>query len=365
MVRILIACGGTGGHLSPGIAIAQRLSELGHSGPMAISEKGVDGRLAADYGNLRFHPIPGSGFSPRPVLLMKFLWNGLHGFFRAWKLLKREEVDAVLAFGGFTSLWVGLAALFQRKPIYLHESNLRPGKATRLLGPFARRAFFPPPLKARRRYRRNKKFVAAGYPLRRDFVPVERVEARRALGLPESGRLLLLVGGSQGAMMLTRWMVERELELAAHGFHGICLTGPGGGELERFRRDKNGNRWTMRYLPFSGAMALLYSAADVAVCRAGAGTLAELVAVGLPNVLVPYPFSSGNHQLANGRTMEAAGASVLLPQDRMGELLDIVRRLAEPERAKAMTLALGHLRAEAGDAAQLIVDAILENLRRR
>ncbi|MDR0678792.1 MAG: UDP-N-acetylglucosamine--N-acetylmuramyl-(pentapeptide) pyrophosphoryl-undecaprenol N-acetylglucosamine transferase [Puniceicoccales bacterium] len=365
MVRILIACGGTGGHLSPGIAIAQRLSELGHSGPIAISEKGVDGRLAADYGNLKFYPLPGSGFSLRPVPLMSFFWNGLRGFLRAWKLLNREKVDAVLAFGGFTSLWVGLAALLRRKPIYLHESNLRLGKAVRLLSPFARRVFLPLPLKARKRYGRSEKFLAAGCPLRRDFVPIERAEARRALNLPESGRLLLLVGGSQGARVLVHWMVERERELAAHGFHGICLTGPGGGELERSLRDKNGNRLIMRYLPFSGTMALLYSAADVAVCRAGAGTLAELVAVGLPNVLVPYPSSSGDHQLANGRAMEAAGASILLPQDRMGYLLANVLRLAEPERAKEMACALGRLRAETGNAAQLIIDTILEDLRHR
>jgi UDP-N-acetylglucosamine--N-acetylmuramyl-(pentapeptide) pyrophosphoryl-undecaprenol N-acetylglucosamine transferase len=332
---------------------------------MAISEKEIDGRLAADYGDLQFYPVAGSGFSLRPSRLVQFFWNGLRGFSCGWKLLGSSKVDAVLAFGGFISLWVGLAALLRRKPLYLHESNLVPGKATRLLGPFARRLFLPPALKARRAYCRKRKFRAAGYPLRRDFVPVERGEARRALRLPESGRLLLAVGGSQGADVLVQWMVEHERQLAGHGFHGICLTGPGGGELERSLRDKNGNLLIMRYLPFSGTMALLYSAADVAVCRAGAGTLAELVAVGLPNVLVPYPFAAGNHQMANGLAMEAAGASLLLPQNRMGDLLKGVLQLAEPERAKEMRSALGRLRAESGDAARLITNSILENLQSR
>ena len=165
-----------------------------------------------------------------------------------------------------------------------------------------------------------------GFPLRAEMRPVDRAAARRALGFPAEGRLLLVVGGSQGAAALNRWAEQLAPELAAQGCHLLCLTGPGGAE----RTDAHG-AGVARYLPFCDRMAEAYSAADLAVSRAGAGTLAELAACGTPAVLVPYPRAADDHQTANARAREAAGGAVLVRESELGGLRDRVDRLLSDE----------------------------------
>lgn len=151
--------------------------------------------------------------------------------------------------------------------------------------------------------------------------PVERVAARRALGFPVDGRLLLIVGGSQGASALNRWAEMFAPQLAAEGCHLLCLTGPGGAD----RTDTHGTGMA-RYLPFCDRMAEAYSAADLAVSRAGAGTLAELAACGTPALLVPYPRAADDHQTANARARELAGGAVLVRESELDTLRSLTAR---------------------------------------
>ena len=361
-MRILIACGGTGGHTAPGIAIAQRLKELGHNSTLLISKKTTDGRMAAAYGDLTFKAVPGSGFALRPIALIKFVLNATRGFFAAIGLIRRGSYCAVVAFGGFSSLGVSLAAAVLRKPLYLHESNLKLGKAIRFLAPFAKKVFTPPLLKQQQPYAHKEKFQTAAYPLRRDFQLIEKDEARKKLLLPKFGKLLLIAGGSQGAKVLSQWMADHVKDIAALGFHCICLGGPATDYSEEFAEDAAGNIYTMRRLPFSDSMHILYSAADIAICRAGAGTIGELVAATLASLLVPYPSAAGNHQLANALAMANEGAAKVVEQNQLGNLFAAFSELAADAVLGQMKENLSRLRNIEENGTELLVSAILRDL---
>lgn len=317
MSRVLLACGGTGGHLAPGIALAQRLRARGSESLLLVSRKAVDARMLARYPELRFRPGRGRGFGPGWLDRLLFAPSMALAFLDACWVVARFRPDALACFGGFMSVGPALACWLAGVPIHLHEANLRAGKAIRLLAPLAATVHAPASAGLS-----GPRVRPGGFPLRAEMRAIARLDARRALGFPAEGRLVLVVGGSQGAAALNRWAELSAPHLAAEGCHLLCLTGPGGAE----RTDAHGAR-VARYLPFCDRMAEAYSAADLAVSRAGAGTLAELAACGTPAVLVPYPRAADDHQTANARARELAGGAVLVPESELDLLHGLVPRL--------------------------------------
>lgn len=337
MRRILLVCGGTGGHLAPGIALAQRLGERGAETLLLVSRKSVDARMLARYPGLRFRPGRGRGFGPGWLDRLLFAPSMVLAFIDACWVIARFRPDALVCFGGFLSLAPALACWLTGTPVHLHEANLRAGKAIRALAPLARSIHAPPSAGLS-----GPRVHPGGFPVRSEIRALERSVARRSLGLPAEGRALLVVGGSQGAGALTRWSEDMVARLAAAGCSLLCLSGPGGPD----RTERHG-ACVARFLPFCDRMAEAYSAADLAVSRAGAGTLAELAACGTPAVLVPYPRAADDHQTANARARELAGAAALareadLPAlgDRVLALLDDAAALARMRAALAREHAL-------------------------
>jgi UDP-N-acetylglucosamine--N-acetylmuramyl-(pentapeptide) pyrophosphoryl-undecaprenol N-acetylglucosamine transferase len=214
------------------------------------------------------------------------------------------------------SVGPALAARLAGVPVLAHEANRRPGKAVRLIARFARSVHLPtgvriPGVAAGRQH-------DSGYPVRAEMRPLAKELARRTLGFPATGRLLLITGGSQGAAPLNRWVEARLDDLAARGIHALCLTGPGGRD-ERLERAGS----VVHFLPFCHQMAAAYSAADLAVTRAGAGTLAELATCRTPAILVPLPHAADDHQTANALQAAAGGAAILLPERELGRLGEV------------------------------------------
>lgn len=324
MSRVLLACGGTGGHLAPGIALAQRLTAAGHECLLVVSRKAVDARMTAKYPALRFVPGRGRGFGPGLLGRLLFFPSFFGAVCSSWLRLRRFRADAVVCFGGFMSLGPAVAAAVSGVPVVVHEANRRPGKAVRLIARFARAVHLPPGVRIPG-VAEGRQFDS-GYPVRDEIRPVARAEARRTLGLPEDGRLVLVLGGSQGASALTRWAAAAAPGLAGEGVHLLCLTGPAGREGE----ERHAGR-TLRFLPFCDRMAEAYSAADVAVSRAGAGTLAELAACRTPSVLVPLPGAADDHQTANAAHLAGAGGAVSVPESSLGGLAEEVRGLLRDE----------------------------------
>ncbi len=334
MSRFLISCGGTGGHLSPGIALAEGLIERGHAVRLLISRKKVDARLIGKYPALDFECLPGTGFSWQPVALARFAWQQTRGFLASLGLVRRFKPDAVVGFGGFTSAAFIAAGAVIGLPVVLHEANRVPGRAVRAMGRFARRVYLPAGVSLSAL---SQDVVReAGLPVRREFGRQPAEPARKELGLEASGRVVVVLGGSQGASPLNDWARRETVSLAAEGVQIYCVTGLGKGESERMEmRSKAGARVRHVFSPFSDRMPTLLSAADLVVSRAGAGTIAELVRTGTPALLVPYPFAADNHQALNADYFQRQGCGEVVPQENLSALTGRVRHLlgADDERA--------------------------------
>lgn len=325
MSTFLIACGGTGGHLAPGIALAERLQELGHRSVLVISHKQVDSRLLQKYPHLAVEKVPSAPLAWRPLALARFAFQGVAGLAFAHGLLRRHRPDAVVAFGGFTAVALVLAASAHGRPVALHEANRRPGRAIRALRRLAHRLYLPDGLtlggveSARLRY--------TGYPLRREFQRREPAEARRELGLPPDAKVLAILGGSQGAAPLNDWARAHFPRLAAEGvtLYALCGLDKGAAAVETAPGPRG--PVSAHWVPFTDRMELVLSAADLVVSRAGAGSIAEMIACQTPSILVPYPFAADRHQAANALFLERQGGAIVVEQEHLGGLHAEVRDL--------------------------------------
>lgn len=324
--HFLIACGGTGGHLAPGIALAEQLRAAGCTATLVISRKEVDSRLMAKYPDIRHVALPSAPLLWRPVALARFFREQARGLAASFALVRREKPDVVVAFGGFSSLGPALAARMAKVPVALHEANRKVGRAVRTLCGLADRVYLPPGVSLRRVEPRRKRFF--GLPVRAEIQPMSREAARARLGLPESGKWLVVLGGSQGAQSLNDWARKQSGQLAAAGINLLCVTGPGKGPGERASLPvSSGGEALAVYLPFSDDMAAVIGAADLIVTRSGAGTLAEIARCRRPAILVPFPYAADNHQAANAAYFEQRAAALVVSQENLGHLREEVEDL--------------------------------------
>ncbi len=332
MSRFIISCGGTGGHLSPGISLAEGLQARGHDAVLLISRKKVDARLSEKYPHLRFEAMPGTGLSWRPLQLVKCLASQAAALLACLRLLRRTKADAVVGFGGFTSAPPVVAGWLLGVPSALHESNRVPGLAIRTIGRFARRVYLPPGIRIPSLRAAAVRHV--GLPVRREIGRRPQAEARAALGLDPNRRVLALLGGSQGASALNDWARSHLERFAAEGVQLYVVTGLGKGEAGPVEaKTRTGEPLRSIFVPFSDRMADVMSAADLVVSRAGAGTLAELIRCETPAVLVPYPQAADDHQRANAEFFAREGGGVVVPQPELDRLLPATLALLGNEAA--------------------------------
>lgn len=325
MNRALIACGGTGGHLSPGIALAQELISRGWECRLLISSKKVDSRLLEKYTELEYEAVPGSGLSFRPAPFCRFVRDFIKGYRVCLKILDSFRPDAIVGFGGFISAPSLMAGSRKGVTVAIHEANRVPGRATRLTSRLADRIYLPNGVVLAGRG--SDRIRYAGVPLRTEIVPIDKGKARQSLGLEQSRKTLLVFGGSQGARSLTDWAIENASRLMERNIQLICLAGLGLASERRDRMVESGEGPATRFLDFSDDMPTLLSAADLVVSRAGAGSIAEIARCGVPAVLVPYPYAADDHQARNAEEFERQGGGMLLPNHRLGELFAIVEEL--------------------------------------
>lgn len=327
MSRFLISCGGTGGHLSPGISLAEGLAQRGHEAVLLVSQKKVDARLLEKYPQLRFERMPGTGFSLHPVKFLRCVGSQTRAFFFCLRLLRTLRPDGVVGFGGFTSAPVVVAARFAHVPVALHESNRVPGLAIRTLGRFARRVYLPAGIRLAGVRASATRHV--GLPVRREMIRHSPPAARAAFGLDPGHRLLVVLGGSQGASALNDWVRSRLEFFAGEGIQVYCVTGLGKGREGAVELTTGSGAPIPAYFSaFCDRMGELLSAADLVVSRAGAGTLAELIRCETPAILVPYPQAADDHQRANAAFFERQGGGIAVEQTRLdrlhAEVLDVI-----------------------------------------
>jgi UDP-N-acetylglucosamine--N-acetylmuramyl-(pentapeptide) pyrophosphoryl-undecaprenol N-acetylglucosamine transferase len=358
MSHFLISCGGTGGHLSPGIALAEGLTARGHTATLLISQKKVDARLIEKYPQLQFARMPGSGFSWRPIALMRCLLAQFRAVRFCRRLIRQTAPVGIVGFGGFTSAPIVLAGRWARLPVVLHESNRVPGLAIRWLGRLATLVYLPPGVRLARLQASSIRYAAP--PVRREIVRTASVEARLALGLNPMRPVLVLLGGSQGARVLNN-AVPRALAALGAGMP-VQVRHQSGEKLHAEALQAYADAGVQASVePFIADMAEAFAWADLVVCRSGASTLAELCAVGVGSVLVPFAAAVDDHQTRNAEYLVERGAAVLLKQDETlaTQLEGVLRDLSE-NSARRMQMANAARALAKVDAAERIADIILE-----
>lgn len=353
-LNVLIACGGTGGHLFPGVAVAEEFDRRGHDVLLLISEKKVDAQGAKKYGNLAFQTVPAiakpSMLSPKMVPFLIKLWRSIR---QCRKILLKNKCSAVLGMGGFTSLAPVLAAKKLGLVTYVHDSNALPGKANRITARWCTKVLLG--MAAAASYFEDSKVVLTGTPVRCELNKLPaKAEARRVFGLSDTGSVVLVMGGSQGAQTLNT--LVSDVAKATPDLQFIHITGSH--DYEQVKASV-GDRKGYHVVDFCGDMAAAYAASDVAVCRSGASSMTELAHVGMPSILVPYPYAADDHQTMNARVFEDAGAAVLRPQGELdaGQLVaDLTLILEDQEYRNAMSASAHTLAVD--DAAAKICDLI-------
>jgi len=358
--KILIACGGTGGHLFPGIAVAESLRAAGHDALLLISRKEIDARATSGHDHLSFETVPAIAKPPTFSLRTPaFLWKLWSSVRHAKKLIREHRIDAVLGMGGFTSLPPVYAGHRLGVPTFIHDSNARPGRANILTSRFCNRVFVG--MEAARAWFPKSDTLVTGTPVRPEILSLpSREEAAKHFGLDPAKTTLLITGGSQGARRLN----EIAAEAAARLPESIQILHIAGPANEAQVTAALASRPGAVALGFCDAMQAALALADLVVARSGASFLTEVSAVGLPSVLVPYPYAADDHQTANARVFADAGAGVLVQEhDLDAESLATLAQsiLENPERRAAMAAAARSL--AVSDAAARVRDAILSSLR--
>jgi UDP-N-acetylglucosamine--N-acetylmuramyl-(pentapeptide) pyrophosphoryl-undecaprenol N-acetylglucosamine transferase len=343
--RVVIAGGGTAGHVFPGLSLARVLAERGHQVAFLGTERGMESRLVPEAG-FEFRSVPAEPFvravSPR----------ALRGPAVAVRAVGRSRpvirgASAVVGMGGYVSVPAGLAAMRERIPLVLHEQNAVPGLANRTLAHMSRAVGLGFP-EAASRFAARVRCVVVGNPVRETIlrVPIDREalakEGRHELELEDTRRTVVVFGGSLGALRLNRAAVGACSLLADRGdLQLVLLTGPS--HLDEVRQAlPAAAAIVVRAIPFLDRMDLAYAVADLVVSRAGAGTIAELSVCGLPGVLVPYPHGVAGEQEANARSMERAGAADVMLDDGVSaeRLATMIEGLIDDsERLRAMAAA--------------------------
>lgn len=355
--HVAIACGGTGGHLFPGLAVAEQLARRGCKISLLISPKEVDQQAVKNISGMGIVTLPAVALQNRNYI--SFARGCVRSYRAARRYFKSCPPQAVLSMGGFTSAPPVLAAKSLGAKTFLHESNTIPGRANRWLSRFVDTAFVGFPQAANRL--RTRKTVATGTPVRPQFQPRDAATCRTALGLEANRPVVLVMGGSQGASGINEMVLSALPQLAKRALHWQWLHLAGANNSNKVKQAYAAAGVKAVVHPFLVEMDLALGAASATVSRAGASSLAEIAAMRLPSLLVPYPFAADNHQYFNAQAFAETGAARLLEQkDATSEKVSalLIELIENSSAREAMQAAL--IKWHAPKAAEQIAEAILQ-----
>ena len=335
-MNAVIACGGTGGHLFPGIAVAEVLRERGHEVLLFVSEKEIDSLALSTRSQFRFEKLPTVGLpsicSPK---IFGFGRRFIESLSRCRSIYNKFKPQIVLGMGGFTSTAPILAGRMRGISTLLHESNAIPGKANRLAAKMVRAVLLG--FKEAAQFFPKARTEITGTPIRNELKRVDRQSARQKLGLQADVTTMLVMGGSQGASGINQAIIKSLPLFRDAALQVIHLSGA---RDERFVAENYRREGIPAFAAaFHHHMEEVYSAADFAVARSGAASLAELASFELPTILIPFPYAADDHQTRNAEIFARAGAAFVLKESELTpELLSqkIRDMIAHPEQLGKM-----------------------------
>jgi UDP-N-acetylglucosamine--N-acetylmuramyl-(pentapeptide) pyrophosphoryl-undecaprenol N-acetylglucosamine transferase len=328
MPTLMVMAGGTGGHIYPGIAVADAMRDRGWNIVWLGNPDGMEARLVPQKGYemawLNFSALRGKGLLRKLMLPV----NLLRGFWQALRAIRKTRPDVVLGMGGYVTFPGGMMAALLARPLVVHEQNSVAGLSNRVLASVATRVLsgFPDVMNAAE---------WIGNPVRADIEAIAAPEERFA---DRSGPLrVLVVGGSLGAQALNE-AVPKALALMPLEQRPIVVHQSGAKQLDALRAAYNQAGVQGELLPFIEDMAARYAEADLVICRSGALTVAELAAAGVASVLVPFPHAVDDHQTGNARFLSERGAADLVPQTDLTPAL-LADKLGALDRERLLFMA--------------------------
>ncbi|HHP7229722.1 MAG TPA: undecaprenyldiphospho-muramoylpentapeptide beta-N-acetylglucosaminyltransferase [Xenococcaceae cyanobacterium] len=322
--RLLVAASGTGGHLFPALAVAEALSDY------EIEWLGVPNRLETELipECYPLNTVSVEGFQVGfKIKSFKIALSLIAAVFQVQKLIKRKQIDAVFTTGGYIAAPAILAARLANKPAILHESNFIPGKVTRFLSRYCSAIAIGFEGTAQYLPKVTTKYVST--PVRSQFLSAQTLD----LPIPINARLIVVIGGSQGAVAVNQLVRQAATSWLEQGVYIVHLTGTNDPEANSISHS--------HYipLPFYHNMAGLFQRANLAISRAGAGTLTELAITGTPAILIPYPYAAEDHQTYNAQVFSNTGAAVVNQQSELTPKIlesQVTELLQNPDKLSQM-----------------------------
>ncbi|ARO86435.1 undecaprenyldiphospho-muramoylpentapeptide beta-N-acetylglucosaminyltransferase [Nitrosospira lacus] len=348
---ILIMAGGTGGHVFPGLAVADYMKTAGWRVVWLGTERGMEITLAPQRGyemeTIRFSGLRGKNIATwltLPLRLLRACWQSA-------RVIGRVRPDVVLGMGGYPAFPGGLMAFLLNKPLLIHEQNSIPGLANRILAKLADRVLlgFPGVMRG------DGKVIFSGNPVRSEISQLESPDKRYAM---RSGKLrLLVIGGSLGAQALNT-IVPQALKRVPEELRPLVTHQAGTRHLDILRKNYADAGVEGDLVTFIENMAARYADSDVVVCRAGALTIAELTASGVASILVPFPYAVDDHQTTNAKFLSDRKAAVLLPQSELTPqgLAELLMGLT---RETLLEMAMNARQLAKPDATRLVAEACM------
>ncbi|MCX8030239.1 MAG: undecaprenyldiphospho-muramoylpentapeptide beta-N-acetylglucosaminyltransferase [Thermodesulfovibrionales bacterium] len=365
-MKVLIAGGGTGGHLFPGIALAEELIYKGVSSKKEIvfvgTPYGIEAQIIPRHSyQLRF--INASGFVGKSFFnKIKALLNLFLGFFESMKIINEIKPQVVVGIGGYGSIATVLSAKLKGLPTVILEQNSVPGLSNRLLGNIVDAiavtfqdsiSYFP-----------EHKTYLTGNPIRREIVKKDKRASCLTFSLDPERFTIFVFGGSAGASSINKAVLESLNLINDLSYNIQFIHQTGKRDFKALMEAYKASDFKAYVAPFIYEMAEAYSAADIIICRAGATTLAELTAIGRPAILIPYPYAAGGHQAVNAQRLVDMGAALIInDEDLNGTVLaKNLRELYNNDdlrsKMQKMSMALGKV-----DASERIVNIVLNLVR--
>ena len=320
--KVILSGGGTAGHIYPALALSDELRSRGVELLYVGTATGPEAKLAAE-AEIPFVALSTAGFvRSRPWTLLSSSLKALKGVIQALTILKNEKPDAVVCFGGYVSVPLGIAASLRKVTLVIHEQNSHMGMTNRFLARRAQGIALTYPKtggvpEAEYLRKRGTRTEVVGNPVRESVLNSDAEKARRELRIPDDAKLLLVFGGSRGARAINRALCASALDLLIAVPDLYILHGTGRLEHDSVRKEleeglfKASPELRQRYiiLDYIENMGDVLAAADLVVLRAGATSIAELTALGKPAVLIPYPYATDDHQTTNALSLRALGGA--------------------------------------------------------
>jgi UDP-N-acetylglucosamine--N-acetylmuramyl-(pentapeptide) pyrophosphoryl-undecaprenol N-acetylglucosamine transferase len=351
-MKLLISAGGTGGHIFPGIAVAEAFAGMHESNDVVFvgTRQGMEGGIIPRYGfKLLFieaHQFQGKNIFSKVATLVRLL----QGIRAAKVVISLEKPDAILGMGGFTCVPTILAGVMLGLPTYLHEQNVEPGLANKLLSRFVRSTFVS--FEATKKYLKTKRVCHTGNPLRKTLKAVKATEEKSSFNV-------FIFGGSRGARSINESILTL-LPFMESYKNTMMFHQTGTEDFEHIRKAYEGSKVGHEVFPFTDHMEKYYNLSDVVISRSGATTIFELAYFHKAAILVPYPFSAGQHQKTNAMHVASLGGAYIVENDQLsGEKLHglLLGLMNDPNHVKEMGNSIGKLYIE--DAAERIIKEIV------